>query len=705
MRGAFPGLCLALLAAERGARLCAIVHYLVRGQLGWFGLTIACVVPGYAAQLLSILWFRADGRPPGCWLLVLHLLQLGLWKRYWDVLRMAAKTSGSARAGEVLMLHGDVCVLRLLEALLQTLPHLLLQAYVVVAVDPASFVPGVSAGLSLLSLAWALVSYSRFSCLLKPGHLCPPATAVLCLLLWRTGMLGTRVLALVLFARLYSFWVFAVAGKTCDHLPHVPSCCQPQGRSWSCSALQPPPGTALPFQSLLLVGVHWLLMSFWLVAQQTDIVAQPCRWRLFNCLVGAVYIFCYVNVRSGPSKHRVAVFYAIMLMENTLLLLLATRFLQAELRNSLFVTGAVMSGSLIGAAALVVYYSLLHPKSTEIWQGFLETTCSAAAAGDDQVAGDSSQAGQSLGISGDRESLVGEGTTADPKNGNSSSLLQFRGCLEDSWTNHHHWLLVKLALKTGDMSTINAAFGDGGVGEVYPGGWMMGKPNGVEPAANLSLPTREMGPRGVESGLTDEKLLAARDGGGGKPSAGAARRGRENGAGQEPGFHPAVSFPSSFSPDPAEGSSMYFSVSEGGGQPGAGTTTATCVALVQRDREAQPPPGCLGGGGGGDLSLEMARISPILGSCAHKHLRSSSSLGGTSNCGVAGPPKEGSEPVGALMGWHRLWDTHPCGTQETVVRSKLRPPCFTSTPKADPRCPQQGLGELGEGTDLSGLLE
>ncbi|NXS95044.1 XKR5 protein, partial [Jacana jacana] len=290
MRGAFPGLCLSLLAAERGARLCVIIHYLNRGQLGWFGLTIACVVPGYAAQLLSILWYRADGRPPGFWLLVLHLLQLGLWKswqsqicqtqgghpshhgdscRYWDVLWMAAKMGGSACAGEVVTQHGDVCALRLLEALLQTLPHLLLQAYVVVAVEPAGFIPGVSAGLSLLSLAWALVSYSRFSCLLKPGHLCPPASAIICLLLWRTGMLGTRVLALVLFAKLYSFWVFAVA------------------------------------------GVHWLLMAFWLVAQQTDIVAQPCRWRLFNCLVGAVYVFCYINVRPGPSKHRVAVFYAV----------------------------------------------------------------------------------------------------------------------------------------------------------------------------------------------------------------------------------------------------------------------------------------------------------------------------------------------------------------------------------------------------------
>ncbi|KAM9617484.1 XK-related protein 5 isoform 2-T2 [Morphnus guianensis] len=669
MRGAFPGLCLALLAAERGARLCAIIHYLVHGQLGWFGLTVACVVPGYAAQLLSILWFRADGRPPDCWLLALHLLQLGLWKRYWDVLRMAAEKGAGARAGEVLTQHGDVCVLRLLEALLQTLPHLLLQAYVVVAVDPAGFVPGVSAGLSLLSFAWALVSYSCFSCLMKPGHLFPPAAAILCLLLWRTGMLGTRVLALVLFARLYSFWVFAVA------------------------------------------GIHWLLMAFWLVAQQTDIVAQPCRWRLFNCLVGAVYIFCYVNVRPGPSKNRMAAFYAIMLMENTLLLLLATRFLQAELRNSLCMTAAIMSGSVIGAAALVVYYSLLHPKSAEIWQGFVETTCSAAAAGHGEVAGDSSQAGQSLGILGDGESLAGEGTTADLKNENSSSLLQFRGCLEDSWTNHHHWLLVKLALKTGDMSKINAAFGDGGAGEVYPRGWMMGKPASVEPGANLSLPAREIGPHGVESGPTDEKLQAAGNRGDSKPSASTVRMAREDGAGQEPGFHLAVSFPSSFSQDLAEGSSVYFSASTGGiTSPGVGTATSTCMALVQRDGEAQPSPGCQGGGGGGggDLSLEMASISPILGTSAHKHLQSSSSLGGVSGCGVAGPPKKGPEPLGpegGFTGWHRLWDTNPCGTQGTVVRSKLRPPCFTSTPKADPRCPQQGLGELGEGTDPSGLLE
>ncbi|KFZ66225.1 XK-related protein 5, partial [Antrostomus carolinensis] len=257
-----------------------------------------------------------------------------------------------------------------------------------------------------------------------------------------------------------------------------------------------------------------------------------------------------------------------------------------------------------GAVALVVYYSLLHPKSTEIWQGFLETTCGDAAAGDDEVAGDGSQAGQSLGISGHSRSLAGEGTAADPQNRNSSALVQFSGCLEDGWTNHHHWLLVKLTLKTGDMSIINAAFGDGGVGEVCAGGWVMGRATSVEPGANLSLPTREISLGGVGPGVTDENLPAMRNGGGDKPSTDTARTAQEDRAGQEPGFPPPISFPSSFSPDLPESSSVYFSVSTGGiTSPGLGTATATCVALEQRDSEAQPAPGCLGKGGGEDLSL------------------------------------------------------------------------------------------------------
>ncbi|NXF41523.1 XKR5 protein, partial [Nyctibius bracteatus] len=496
----------------------------------------------------------------------------------------------------------------------------------------------------------------------EPGRLCPPAAAILCLLLWRAGMLGTRVLALVLFARLYCFWVFAVAGKTCDHLP----------------------------QTILLSAKEMLLVL--------ECFAASARNGFALAVIESQNRFGWKGPlrSSGPTINPA--------LPSPPLDHVAARsgLSSTPHRNTAGTHPLTPFCSFLGAAALVVYYGLLHPKSTEIWQGFLERSCSGAAAGDDEVAGDGSQTGQSLGILGHSGSLAGEGTTADPKPRNSSPLLQFGGRLEDGWTTHHHWLLVKLALKTGDMSMVNAAFGDGGVGEVYPGGWVMGKPGGVEPGPSFSHPTREVGPWGVQSDLTDEKLQAVGIGGGSKSSAGAARTAREDGAGQEPGFPSAVSFPSSFSPDLAEVSSVYFSASAGGiTSSGTGTATATCVALVQRDGKALPPPGCLGQGeGGGDLSLGMASISPILGACAHQHLQSSSSLGGVSGCGVAGPPEEGSEPAGlegALMGWHRLWDTHPDDKQETVVRSKLRPPCFTSTPKADLRCPQRGPQRAGRG--------
>lgn len=50
-------------------------------------------------------------------------------------------------------------------------------------------------------------------------------------------------------------------------------------------------------------------MTFWLVAQQSDIVDSTCHWRLFNLLVGAVYVLCYLGFWDGPSRHRMATFY------------------------------------------------------------------------------------------------------------------------------------------------------------------------------------------------------------------------------------------------------------------------------------------------------------------------------------------------------------------------------------------------------------
>lgn len=48
---------------------------------------------------------------------------------------------------------------------------------------------------------------------------------------------------------------------------------------------------------------------------------------------------------------------------------------------------------------------------------------------------------------------------------------------EDSFFSHHHWLLVKLALKTGDVSKINAVFGEDRPGCFRHPAWGASRPD------------------------------------------------------------------------------------------------------------------------------------------------------------------------------------------------------------------------------------
>lgn len=165
--------------------------------------------------------------------------------RLWDCMRFVLHRQDSvAELGASIMQQADVAALWLLEALVLTLPQSLLQAYVIVSTDVGLISPGQisspsrgassnedkashflfslpvgwACGLCLLSISWALVLYNRACCLIRPGHLAMPPAAMLCQLVWRAGMLGTRVACLMLFARVFNWWVCGVAGEQVTHL-------------------------------------------------------------------------------------------------------------------------------------------------------------------------------------------------------------------------------------------------------------------------------------------------------------------------------------------------------------------------------------------------------------------------------------------------------------------------------------------------------
>ncbi|KAG9347216.1 hypothetical protein JZ751_004783 [Albula glossodonta] len=302
------GLSAIVILAERTALIYCFVYYLWFGHMLWAGLTLGLALPGLAVQILSFLWYHADGDQRKCFLSLIHLLHLGIFKRFGDCMSSVwhmHRTAGDL--GAAVMQQADVSALRLLEALLLTLPQTLLQSYILITSDEGLLSPvSFCCGLCLLSLSWALVLYSRACCLIRPGHLAMPPAALLCQLLWRAGMLGARIFSLMFFARIFRWWVYGI------------------------------------------LGFHWLSASFWLVSQQTDICISPWRWRLFNCMLGAVHVFCFLNVKDGPSRFRMAGFYMVMLLENATLLLSASDFLSEASWESMSFPTAVLCSFLLG---------------------------------------------------------------------------------------------------------------------------------------------------------------------------------------------------------------------------------------------------------------------------------------------------------------------------------------------------------------------
>ncbi|XP_077567522.1 XK-related protein 5a [Stigmatopora nigra] len=422
-QAALLGVSALVIAAERSALIYCIGFYLWNGETRWAGFTLGLFLPGTAVQLLSVKWYYDDGDDRRWYLSTIHILHLGIFKRLWDCMRYVSHMHGSiAELGAVVMLQADVAALWLLEALVVSLPQSLLQAYIVVSTDVGVMSPvACSCGLCMLSVSWALVLYSRACCLIRPGHLAMPPAALLCQLVWRVGMLGARVTCLMFFARVFNWWVCGVA------------------------------------------GFHWLTASFWLVSQQPDICTGPWCWRAFNGLLGLVHVFLFLNVKDGPSRFRMASFYTFMLIENATLLLAASDLFSETSWDNITLPITVLCSFILGATSLAVYYRFLHPKSTEIAQGLqhnhMSSTCiergeSSFSFGDKSLPVGSVQNHGSFSLSGVAGSLLEHPSSCRGRPNSSCPCY------------HHHWLLIRLALKTGDLGKINRAYGAGGAAAI-----------------------------------------------------------------------------------------------------------------------------------------------------------------------------------------------------------------------------------------------
>lgn len=300
-----------------------VTQYAIYQLWAYAGMTLFFVLmPSVVVNVCSLRWHIHDKRVSKLvW--IASALQFGVLHRYWLCLRAglrAERTRDVEDFHELYQHQSDLCMLRLFDSFLESAPQLVLQLYIMVNHEDWNPWTGISALLSLLSLGWGIAAYGKAMRLYRSEKQQLSWTGLILQTLWRFGTMTSRVTSMVLLACVCGVW------------------------------------------TLLVVGTHWMLMTAWLVWQKTDFC--PSRWEelVYNAVVGAIYTFCFFNVRDGRSRSRVIFFYALIGLQNVAFLIVycVTRGEGDDLH--VITSAAVVLGSFgIGMYCMALYYRFFHP--------------------------------------------------------------------------------------------------------------------------------------------------------------------------------------------------------------------------------------------------------------------------------------------------------------------------------------------------------
>uniref|UniRef100_A0A8D3C3Q1 XK-related protein n=1 Tax=Scophthalmus maximus TaxID=52904 RepID=A0A8D3C3Q1_SCOMX len=108
---------------------------------------------------------------------------------------------------------------------------------------------------------------------------------------------------------------------------------------------------------------HWCVMTFWIIQGETDFCMSKWEEIIYNMVVGIIYIFCWFNVKEGPSRFRMTVYYSVTLAENVALTAAWYTYRGPHTSDSyaLVVVCLVACSFALGTFFMLVYYCWLHP--------------------------------------------------------------------------------------------------------------------------------------------------------------------------------------------------------------------------------------------------------------------------------------------------------------------------------------------------------
>jgi hypothetical protein len=307
----------------------ATYTFLVSGLYVWFWISIISIVFSLVTcQIISAKWmvmqerYRNMSRRRLALLSVVHGLGGGMVWRY-------SLLFAPIQLEHVKQEMRNLCVLRMIHGFAESMTLLLIQLYIAcTSPDSVKEINVISMALSLFNVCWALASFTKNIRQHNVHRLVLTWLGVIFQFVWRLGTVTSRVLVLVLYSTVYTYWVF------------------------------------------LVVALHWITMMLWVLSRYAAFKAEKLT-RLqkvgLSVFVSYIHIFCYVNLEEQSTKIKIVTFYAIMLVENILLVALwslgeqyTTPRLSAWHRDRIFI--AVFTSFFLGLFFMLIYYRFFHVK-------------------------------------------------------------------------------------------------------------------------------------------------------------------------------------------------------------------------------------------------------------------------------------------------------------------------------------------------------
>ncbi|XP_059380099.1 XK-related protein 9-like [Carassius carassius] len=319
---------------DTGSDFMLSVQYFRSGHLIWATLTLVFVLAGSVCiQAFSYAWFKDDKNNyeddkglSTCHLIGIHVLQIGIFTRYIHLLKKSFKAlrSGQEEQLQLFGLAADLSMLRIFETFLESIPQLILQAYIILEHNHRSNLQYISMALSFLSIAWATVDYRR--CLrqsLTYLNNMPSGVPTIVYLSYKIFTMTPRILSLTLFIMLSPF-------------------------------------------STVTMACIWLLGTVWAFLEQTSFCTSRALEHLYRAVVGVILIFTFFNIKGQNTRVHMTLYYTFSVCHNLSAPIVLFLLKPESERTDYFlpIIFFILVSNLMGLGFLGLYYSLLHPRGS-----------------------------------------------------------------------------------------------------------------------------------------------------------------------------------------------------------------------------------------------------------------------------------------------------------------------------------------------------